>query len=97
MQNKLALSVLLLVVIAVVAFALYTNKYMEKFLIDPLTKCCGGRYMWGSCDSPTFKYCSDPKNEEGIAKTCCSGGCHGKPLTFEYTPETDGQWNNPRC
>lgn len=65
--------------------------------ISPAKKCIGGPYMWGDVDSPTYKYCSDPKNQQAINDVSCCTGFVGMPVKYSYTPESDEQWKNPRC
>lgn len=65
--------------------------------ITPAKKCIGGPYMWGDVNSPTYKYCSDPKNQQAIKDASCCVGFVGMPVRYTYTPESDAQWQNPRC
>ena len=65
--------------------------------ISPAKKCIGGPYMWGDVNSPTYKYCSDPKNQQAIKDASCCVGFVGMPVKYTYTPESDSQWKNPRC
>jgi hypothetical protein len=79
-------------------FARGDNRDGYKLLeISPAKKCIGGPYMWGDVDSPTFKYCSDPKNQQDIRDASCCLGFVGMPVKYTYTPESDAQWQNPRC
>lgn len=63
--------------------------------ISPSKKCIGGPYMWGDVNSPTYKYCSDPKNQQAIKDVSCCLGFVGMPVKYNYTPESDSQWKIP--
>ena len=65
--------------------------------ISPEKKCRLGRYTWGDVDSPTYKYCTDPKNQAAINGMTCNAGFVGMPAHFQYTPESNSQWVNTRC
>lgn len=86
----IGIGILFLILLFVLSQKTKNNK--EKFLmqIDPATKCCGGRYMWGSKDSDTFKYCSNPKNAERIKNTCCGSGFHGRPVHYPDSSQRRG-------
>ena len=64
--------------------------------ISPAKKCELGIYTWGSKDSDTYKYCSDPKNWPSIASETCNKGFSGRPVIFEYTPDSNSTWDNDR-
>jgi hypothetical protein len=68
------------------------------FSIDPAYQCVGGPFFWGSKDSETYKFCSNPANWPAISQVeCCGAGMVGKPYTFRYSTESDGNWKNTRC
>ena len=69
------------------------------FQINPAWNCSLGPYGWGSPDSETYKYCSNPANFPAVAATvCCTPGYGGGlPLNFTYSTESDGNWKITRC
>ncbi len=66
---------------------------------NPAWQCSLGPFGWGSPDSETYKFCSNPANLPAIAATiCCSPGFSGGlPLNFQYSTESNGNWKNTRC
>jgi hypothetical protein len=74
--------------------------------ITKAKKCCGVNLDWLDKNSDIYKYCSDPKNQDVINRYCCESsgingeqGCkgfNGKPLSFEYSSETNSDWKNGR-
>jgi hypothetical protein len=65
---------------------------------NPAWKCSLGPYGYGSSDSETYKYCTNPANREAIESTiCCPGFGGGLPLNFKYSTESNGNWKNTRC
>jgi hypothetical protein len=90
----------ILLIITFIILKMYIPKTVDNFdfEVSPNKKCCGGPYMWGGIDSPTYKYCSDPINKESISCACCGGGyTGGGNVKFNYTPESNSQWKNERC
>jgi len=90
-------TVLLLLLISLFVKKGASKDGYELLEISPAKKCIGGPYMWGDVNSPTFKYCSDPKNQQAIQDVSCCAGFVGMPVKYTYTPESDDQWKNPRC
>ena len=100
----LGLGFLMLVGVALLVVFLLKDKKKKNepyrlLEITPAKKCCGGPYMWGNKNSPTFKYCSNPDNQDEISRVCCYGcrGFVGRPVSFSYTPESNAMWENERC
>ena len=71
--------------------------------ITPAKKCCGVNLNWLDKNSDRYRYCSNPSNQGNIAAYCCQNGncgCKGfvgKPVYFQYTPESNAMWENERC
>lgn len=74
--------------------------------ITKAKKCCGVNLDWLDKNSELYKYCSNPNNQDAISRYCCESsgingeqGCkgfNGKPLSFEYSSETNSNWQNGR-
>uniref|UniRef100_A0A6C0H4E2 Uncharacterized protein n=1 Tax=viral metagenome TaxID=1070528 RepID=A0A6C0H4E2_9ZZZZ len=67
------------------------------FEVSRSAKCRGYPYMQSS--NPELlkeceKYLSSP---EGCKMASCDGMYVGKPVSFEYTPESNDNWENKRC
>ena len=56
--------------------------------------CLNGQCTLGSGMLPPGKFL---KNNPPPGKPWGTGQYNGMPLHFEYTPESDANWNNPRC
>jgi hypothetical protein len=70
-----------------------SNKDNFTFEVSPSKKCCNN-YLAGP-DCARFY-----NTEEGIQElhaTCCGGGFSGRPVHYEFTPESDQNWENKRC
>ena len=65
--------------------------------ISPEKKCVLGPYTWGPVDSPLYKFCSNPANQQKIDNVTCQAGFYGFPVKWDYTPESDDEWKNRRC
>ena len=88
---------LLLVAVAVGAYLMLRNKDKFLFEVTPAKRCCGGIWKMGDPNSKLYKYCSDPDNKMEIAQVCCGAGFSGRPVHWEYTPESNADWANTRC
>jgi len=67
------------------------------FEVSPEKKCRGYPYMQ-SGDPKLLEECTKfLSSEEGKKTKSCDGMYVGKPTKFEYTPETNDQWENKRC
>jgi hypothetical protein len=58
-------------------------------------KCCGGGPLNDeSCNNVSFKTSSD-----GASCSCCDRkqGMIGRPVHFEYTPQSNSKWEDNRC
>jgi hypothetical protein len=97
MFATLIFTILLLILLRLFAKKGESKDGYQLLEISPAKKCIGGPYMWGDVNSPTFKYCSDPKNQQAIKDVSCCLGFVGMPVKYSYTPESDSQWENPRC
>jgi hypothetical protein len=75
----------------------FATESFRMLTISPEKKCELGPYTWGPKDSPTFQFCSDPANRATIDAMTCANGFVGRPVHFNYTPESNAQWRNTRC
>ena len=68
-----------------------------RFEVSPGKKCRGYPYMQ-SGDPKLLEECTKfLATEEGKNMKSCDGMYVGKPSRFEYTPESNDQWENKRC
>jgi len=68
-----------------------------RFEVSPGKKCRGYPYMQ-SGDPKLLEECTKfLATEEGKNMKSCDGMYVGKPTPFEYTPESNDQWENKRC
>jgi hypothetical protein len=68
-----------------------------RFEVSPGKKCRGYPYMQ-SGDPKLLEECTKfLATEEGKNMKSCDGMYVGKPSRFEYTPESNDQWENNRC
>lgn len=65
------------------------------FEVSPAKQCCLGPYMTTS-NPEKEKMCSKVTKDEK-SKSCCSRGYNGRPISFEYTPLSNSNWENERC
>jgi hypothetical protein len=91
-------SLLYSIILVSIIYFLKNNQESYRMLeISPAKKCSLGPYTWGSPDSDTYKFCTNPKNFDAIQEVSCSSGFLGAPVHFEYTAESDDMWENTRC
>jgi hypothetical protein len=69
------------------------NRMLE---ITPTKQCDLGPYTWGSPDSARYKFCSKQTPSELSEVMCTNPAFHGRPVHFEYSPESDECWKNGR-
>ncbi len=94
----LFLTIYICVITTLIFLTLNKKKENYKLLeITPAKKCVLGPYTWGKKDSELYKFCSDPKNFQEISRQTCKSGFHGVPVNWDYTPESDQNWDNKRC
>jgi hypothetical protein len=68
-----------------------------RFEVSPGKKCRGYPYMQ-SGDPKLLEECTKfLATEKGKNMKSCDGMYVGKPSRFEYTPESNDQWENNRC
>jgi hypothetical protein len=72
------------------------------FEVTPPKICEGGPYLWSSAPQEVQDYCnklfSTPEGQLEYAQyNCCGGLYNGRPLSFEYSPESNSKWENERC
>ena len=63
--------------------------------ISDFKQCELGPYTWGPKDSDKYKFCSDLWSK-GLDMSCRKG-FHGRKAHFDYTPESNQNWENTRC
>jgi hypothetical protein len=64
--------------------------------------CQGGPYMLSSAPQEVQDYCNnlwstEKGRNEYASMNCTAPGFVGRPLHFEYTPESNANWENERC
>lgn len=65
-------------------------KDQATFQVTPEKNCC--------LFPDSTPECRRLKAEGKLGRYCCPSGLyHGRPVVFEYTPESDRHWNDPRC
>jgi hypothetical protein len=69
--------------------------------INPVYKCVGGEYTWGSVDSPLYQFCSSPAVQEQLARINCGKGLVGRKPNWNgqwaYTSLSNNEWKNTTC
>ena len=70
------------------------------FELTPAKRCEGFPYMQTS-DPKLFKFCdellSTQKGQDEYNAVNCGGAFVGRPVTWDYTPESNSKWENNRC
>jgi hypothetical protein len=67
-----------------------------NFEVTPAKKCQGGPYMWSSASKELQDYCNKLEKKEYDKVNCGNRGFIGRPIKFEYTPESNHKWENER-
>lgn len=67
------------------------------FEVSPGKKCRGYPYMQSGNPKLLEECTKFLSTEEGKKMASCDGMYVGKPSSFEYTPESDHNWENKRC
>lgn len=86
---------------AIVAlFAMYKSGKVQidrfHFEVSPEKLCEGGPYMWSSASPEKQAYCNSLSPQQYNAFNC-PAGFSGRPVHWNYTPESDSKWQNTRC
>lgn len=96
---KLGLLVGTLIVVAAL-FAMYKSGKVQidrfHFEVSPEKTCEGGPYMWSSASPEKQAYCNSLSPQQYSAFNC-PAGFNGRPVHWQYTPESDSKWQNTRC
>ena len=73
------------------------NVIMSKdnftFEVTPSKKCCNNYLAGPEC----AKFYDTPEGISELHATCCGGGFSGRPVHYEFTPESDQNWEDKRC
>ena len=88
------------IVLAIIYSTSKVNQDNFHFEVTPEKRCDGGEYLHQS--GPTAEYCKKLlSSPEGIREfseySCLNPAFVGRPVHFEYTPESDAEWQDPRC
>ena len=97
---KIAFFCVINTLFAVIALYLisFVNEDGYRLLeISPEKQCSLGEYTWGPKDSARYKYCSQQKVRNTTQQMTCNKGFVGAPVHFEYSPESNSNWENTRC
>jgi len=95
---SLVMSILLIVMYKLLKINDTNNsKDSFDFRVTPEKLCDGGPYMWGSGEK--LKLCSELVNnkKDYLMYNCPLGLYNGRPVQFEYTPQSDKNWLNKSC
>jgi hypothetical protein len=68
----------------------------DLFQVSEAALCRGGLYLHTG-NSPQNKRCQELITSEGGDRLNCPNGEHGRPINFEFTPESSDTWQNERC
>ena len=63
------------------------------FEVTPSKKCCNNYLAGPEC----ARFYDTPEGIEELHATCCGGGFSGRPVHYEFTPESDQNWEDKRC
>jgi hypothetical protein len=69
------------------------SKDMFTFEVTPSKKCCNNYLAGPEC----AKFYNTPEGISELHSTCCGGGFSGRPVQYEFTPESDQNWEDKRC
>ena len=73
------------------------NKQNSKdnftFEVTPSKKCCNNYLAGPEC----AKFYDTPEGISELHATCCGGGFSGRPVHYEFTPDSDQNWEDKRC
>lgn len=92
-----------IILLLVYKFAKVSSDSNDTFLFEVSgpKQCEGGPYMISSASPELQAYCNKLwSTPEGMAKYYsmnCSKEFDGRPVHFEYTPESNDKWENERC
>lgn len=92
-----------ILLLLVYKFANVSSYSKDSFLFEVSgpKQCEGGPYMISSASPELQDYCKKLwSTTEGISKynsMNCSKGFEGRPVHFDYTPESNDKWKNERC
>ena len=106
-KNKVCSSMINTLIFSVLLIVLYSrlrnsNKDNFHFEVSGPKRCQGGPYMISSAPKELQDYCynlwSTPEGRREYAMmNCTAPGFVGRPVHFDYTPESDDKWQNKRC
>lgn len=95
--NIIIISFSFSLVLLILLCVLKKSNIIDQFVFEvtPAKLCDGGPYMWSS-NPELQKFCSSV-SEKDIKSVSCPIGYHGRPVHFNYTPESNSKWENSRC
>ena len=87
----------LVVVIAVAAGVIVSFQSREGFLFEltPQKQCDGGPYMYSS--NPQKQALCSQFSKKDLSRYECGPGFDGRPVWWNYSPESNSEWKNGRC
>ena len=71
----------------------FKSKDNFTFEVTPSKKCCNNYLAGPEC----ARFYDTPEGIEELHATCCGGGFSGRPVHYEFTPESDQNWEDKRC
>ena len=93
--NSIMKSVIIFAVVIIFNILLKHSKDGFHFELTPEKHCDGGPYMWSS--SPEKQALCSKFTKNDLSRYNCPVGFHGRPVWWDYTPESNNQWKNERC
>jgi hypothetical protein len=93
--KKIVKAIIILSVVILLDVLLSYTKDNFTFELTPEKKCDLGPYMYSS-NPERQKLCSQ-FSEKQLGEYQCAKGFIGRPVHYEYTPESNDKWENPRC
>jgi hypothetical protein len=82
-------------IISATAVSTCDSKENFFFELTPQKQCDGGPYMYSS--NPAKKALCSKFSQSDLDRYECGRGYVGRPVWWNYSPESDSKWQNGRC
>ena len=78
--------------------SMYSNDKQKSkdnftFEVTPSKKCCNNYLAGPEC----ARFYDTPEGISELHATCCGGGFSGRPVHYEFNPDSDQNWEDKRC